>query len=394
MIDFPEDFWRWVDRHSGDNPAELVLRFKGKYLWLESAVTQIECRRKTRKKLGEELENPRFYFPSVLSAEQSTGDELARFHASLIPAGSSVLDMTAGLGVDALHLARVASSVTAVERNASLCEALEYNAGILGMGNISVVNGDCVEYIEKYREKYDVIFIDPARRSSDGGRVYGLADCQPDVVEILPMIQRCCGMLIVKASPMLDISQTLRELPGVNDIYATGNNTECKEIVAVLNFNSKDGEPKIHAVTGRYDFSFYRSEDAGAVACLSAPEYPGFIYEPSPVIMKVAPFRLLSQRFGILKIGANSNLYWSREYLRDFPGDVLKIERVMDYSSANIKRFAREYPAVRIAVRNFGMSAAELRAKLKVKDGGSLRLFATTAGDSRKILVVASEINR
>lgn len=392
MLNYTDEFWSWIEAHLNEDPAKLTLKFHGKSPWIDDAIMQVQCRRKTKKKLEREIANPQFYFPSTLSAEQCTGDSLALFHASLINRGDSLVDLTCGLGIDSLHFAEIAKSVTSVEQNQKLCEALKHNSAALGFPNITVVNSDCIDFLKETKQKYDVAFIDPARRGSAGERVFGLHDCSPDVIEMLPLIKEHCRRLIIKASPMLDLTQIIRDLPLTSAIYVTGNDTECKEIVIVADFESDNlSEPDIHARSASIDFVFKKSEEAEATAVFSEPREGGFLYEPNPEIMKAAPFKLLSQMFKIDKIGSNTHLYWSRDRVEDFPGNVFCIKRLLDYSSGNIKRFSREFPVIRVTARNFGMTADQLRKKLKVKDGGELRLFAATTINEKKIMIVASE---
>ena len=392
MRNHNDEFWTWIQDHLNENPAELSLKFRGKTIWIEDAIMQVQCRRKTKKKLEKELTNPQFYFPSTLSAEQCTGDQLASFHASLINTGDTVIDLTCGLGIDTLHFAEIAKSVTAIEQNPELCEALEHNASVLGFSNITVINADCIEFLANTDEIYDVAFIDPARRGAEGERVYGLHDCSPDVITMLPSIRKHCRRLIIKASPMLDITQVIRDLPLTSSVYATGNDTECKEIVTVVDFEQNDSaEPTIHALSSSSDFAFTKSDEAAANASFSEPHGTGFLYEPNPEIMKTAPFKLLSQIFKLDKIGSNTHLYWSKNRIEGFPGNVFRIARILDYSSGNIKRFAREFTSIMVTARNFGLTADQLRKKLKVKDGGDLRLFAVSSINDKKIMIVAEE---
>ena len=191
---------------------------------------------------------------------------------------------------------------------------------------------------------------------------------------------------------MLDITQVIRDLPLTSSVYATGNDTECKEIVTVVDFEQNDSaEPTIHALSSSSDFAFTKSDEAAANASFSEPHGTGFFYEPNPEIMKTAPFKLLSQIFKLDKIGSNTHLYWSTTRIEGFPGNVFRIARILDYSSGNIKRFAREFPSIMVTARNFGLTADQLRKKLKVKDGGDLRLFAVSSINDKKIMIVAEE---
>lgn len=386
-----DEFWEWVHANSDNDPVKLRLKWQGKLPWANLAILQIECRRKSRKKLAEELTCPTFFFPTALSAEQCTSDILADFHASLIAPGCTMLDLTCGLGIDVYHAARRASEVTAVDMNPEITGAVRHNAAALGHDNITAVTADCREFIKSTDKHYDIVFIDPARRGTNGERRYRLTDCSPDVTSMLDDIAAVADRLILKASPMLDITQVLRELPHTTDIYVTGTSTECKEIVADVIFDNKHtSEPVIHVMTPLYDFSFTQSEEASATPDYELPAAGEYLYEPGAAVMKAAPFRLLSQRYGLKKLHPNTHLYHSAARITDFPGDTWHIDRVADFSSHEIKAISRQYDRLNIATRNFDMPADTLRKKLKVKDGGTQRLIAATLADNSKAMLLLS----
>ena len=384
----------WTEAHASDDVIKLKLKYNGRLPWLDMALMQIECRRKARKKLPDTLRCKEFVFPTRLSEEQCTGDLLARFHASLIDEGSRVADLTSGLGIDAFHLASRASHVTAVEKEPVLADALLHNADALGIKNITVVNEDCRTFLIETEQDYDTMFIDPARRGSTGERVYRLADCAPDVISMLPAISAKSRRLIVKMSPMLDVTQVLRELPATKVLYVVGTTTECKELVADMTFGMESAEPEICLQTPDYRFSFTQGEEASAIPSYEKPKNGGYIYEPGATLMKAAPYKLLSQRFGIAKLHPNTHLYYSPEIVKDFPGDIWHIDRVADFSSGELKRLAREYPKINVAVRNFDYTADWLRKKLKVKDGDNHRLIATTLHDGSKVMLILSRADK
>ncbi len=357
---------------------------------VEAAITQIECRKKFGKKLAQTLaSNPHFLFPDVLAGEQSTSDLLAGYHSSLVGEGEKIIDLTAGLGIDCLHFAGKACDVTAIEINPHKAEALMQN----GEGKVKVVCADCRDYIANIAGRaFDTVFIDPARRASDGSRVYALNQCEPDVTGMLGDIFRCARRLIVKMSPMLDISRSAEMLPGVKDMIALGTRTECKELIAVCCEGEEIREYMlIKAVTllsnGRQEeFSFRREEELQATATFAGPLEGSYLYEPYPAVMKAAPFRLLSEKFGVDKLNANTHLYTSEHLVKDFPGEVSLIREVLPYSSGVIKRIRKQYPKINVAARNFDIPADAVRKKLGVKDGGELKITATRT--DRPILII------
>lgn len=368
------------------------------------AIRQIECRRKFGKKFGSTLKAfPQFIFPSLLSGEQATSDLLASYHATLIGSGVDMVDLTAGLGIDAMHFAAEAKSIIAVELDSEKVEALRYNALGLGINNLSAVNGDCNDFIEDSIDagkRYEVAFIDPARRDDNGGRVFALTDCAPDVVNLLPKLREICDVLIIKASPMLDISHTVAALaPWVRDLIVLGTPSECKELIAMLDFRAECEEPVIKAVTLRTDgsatevFTFTASderacEQAKVKTTLSEGDY---IYEMSPTMMKSGVFRLVAKQYSLSIFHPNTRLFASADAVEQFPGCRYKVLRVLPFASRVLKSFAKEYRQVNVAVRNFGMTADALRKKLGVSDGGELRLYGFTDSRGERVLALVEK---
>ncbi len=386
----------------------LRLKYAGKNIGfdVDAAITQIECRKKFSRKLAATLSCFRgFYFPSILAGEQSTSDVLARFHSSLVNPGSCVADFTCGLGIDAIHMAKVASEVVAVDMNPAITEALKYNVKGLGLGNIHVVTDDCINYLDWCidRERiFDVVFIDPARRAEDGSRIYALTQCRPDVVEMIPKLARICRRLVIKASPMLDIYGTIEILPWIpSAIVSLGTTTECKELDIVIDFDSERQDTVIKAVTmmsdgQSYEFSFTRLQEAEAQfpAIVDTLEDGDYIYEPFPSLMKTGAIKLIAKTFGLNIFSANTRLLYSSEKKENFQGNIYKVECVFPYASKVLKRFAKQYPRCEVAVRNFGISAEELRKKLAVKDGGDRRVYGITDFKGNKILAVCRKLQR
>lgn len=400
------DYWEYIAANAKADPAQLRLAAAGKKYDFDvaDAIVQIESRRRFGRKLATTLTAfDRFRFPSLLAGEQSTSDLLAEYHSGLCAEGLSCVDLTAGLGVDALHISRRASAVTAIERSESLCEALRYNAEGLAVSNLTAVCGDCREFVDKAVAEgrtFEVAFIDPARRSADGGRVFGFADCEPDICAMMPKLANLCKLLIVKASPMLDVAAAIASLGVVpRSVIALGTPTECKELLFIIDFAAEaPAEPILEAVTltadnsGGSSFAFTRSAELAAPA---VPTQPGIaagdtVCEPSPCIMKMAPFRLLARQWGLCGFGGGTHLFYRPTPPEgNFPGRLYRVLEVLPYASKVIKRLARKYPAAQIATRNFGISAEELRSRLGIRQGDAFRIFGVTDADGKRWLVVS-----
>jgi hypothetical protein len=390
-------FWKFVSDHINEDVSRLRLKYHGVQgdIDYELAILQIECRKKFGKKISDTLAKfDGFIFPNSLAGEQCTSDALAIFHRSLIVEGESVCDLTSGLGIDCLHVADIAKSVTAVERQEAVAAAVVHNAQGLGYENVKVINDDSCALLRDGALSGDVAFIDPARRTQSGGRAYALSDCEPNVVELLPELSKHFKRMVVKMSPMLDITQTLRELSGVTDMYAIGTHTECKELVATVDLSGAEHVPTIHAVTVNSDgtssdFSYTLAEESAAPTpnCSNIAE-GNYVYEPIPAVMKAAPMRLLASRYGLNKLHNNTHVFFSAERIDAVPAEVWRVERIIAWQSKNIKRVKSEYPRIDVAVRNFGMTADALRAKLGVKQGGDCRLLGVTDCMGNKLMLV------
>lgn len=344
-------------------------------------ILQDECRRRAARKLAATLLcAPGFRFPTALSAEQCTSDALAEFHASLIGDGARVTDLTAGLGIDAFHLARKAERVVAMDLDPKVAQALGENAKALGLSNFEAHCGDCREWLAEYDgPRLDVAFIDPARRDDAGGRLYSLTQCRPDVTEMLPAISRVARRLLVKASPMLDISQTLRELPGTRRAYCIGTRNECKELLLDIEFGYEGPAEIVAATVGEETrLTVMAADFDGRFA--EGLEVGDRIGEPWPAVMKA----LSAGHIAGERLARSTALY--RNPADDFPGEVYTVERIEEFSSSTVRRLAREGVDASVATRNFPLSADELRKRLKARENSRKRLIATTLSDGRQIL--------
>jgi len=405
-MEVSDEFFRWVGQHKADDVLGLRLKYAGRVspeIDYGFAITQIECRKRFGKKIGACLEAfPGFLFPSVLAGEQSTSALLAEYHDSLIGPGATVADLTAGLGMDVFAMAARAKAVTAVELDTERAAVLRYNAAGLQHHNVTVIEGDCRDYIDCCCDRgivYDVIFIDPARRADDGSRIFAIGDCQPDIREMFPVLSKVCRRLIVKASPMLDVAHIMEALPlRPSRVILLGTQTECKELILDVRMDAvPDGETLISAVTLRGDgsvnsFDFFRSGEAA----MPSPLYAGkivvgnYVYEPYPSLMKAGAFKLMATRSGLDIIAPNTHLYCGPK-LVEFHGMCYKVEAVYPFASKVIKRFKGLYPRINVAVRNFGISADALRSRLGVSDGGVLRLYGFTDSCGERMLAVVSK---
>lgn len=343
------------------------------------------------------------------------------------------VDLTGGFGVDFSYIAsRLGVKSMYVERQAHLCEAAKENFGRLGLKNVSVKNGDGIEVLHSFASKKEaaasdslgitegqsrsllktklglkLIFIDPARRDDAGNKVVSLKDCTPDVTLLQEEMLSKADYVIIKLSPMLDWHRAVSELSHVREVHIISVNNECKELLLVLSArnmgdmeaSSADGEVK-HAGNLR----IYCVNDAQSFVCDEldmesssvkiAPftlEEMQYLYEPNASLMKAGCFGVLSKRYGARMLSKNSHLFVSMVPIEDFPGRSFRIIAISSFNKKELKRYLSGITKANIATRNFPLSVAELRKRLKLKDGGETYIFATTLSDESHMLVITEK---
>ncbi|MCM1354857.1 MAG: class I SAM-dependent methyltransferase [Staphylococcus sp.] len=373
----------------------LRLKYHGDTVMMDE-ILQRECRYKTSAKLPETLRCEAFRFPSLAVAEMATSDAVADIHAGMIHSGATVLDMTCGLGIDTFHFARKASRVTAVEIDASAYKTATENTKALGLGNVDIINADSIEWLQTGNLHFDYIFVDPARRNS-AGRHFALRECSPDIVPALPMILSHCDRLVIKASPMIDIHSAVNELGCACNIAVIGTSRECKEVVFIIDTKSRENNSssirKVDCLTtGKTSFSYDPRFSDCREALYSIPQPGQYLYEPYPAVMKggITGFKQLMAQYNVKKLHPNTHLFTTTLSLNSFPGEVFEILKIFPFSKQGIKALMNDYPVINVSTRNFPLSAPQLAAKLKVKEGGDRMVFGTTVSDGSRLLIVTT----
>ena len=354
---------------------------------VQELMQQIDGRRKVEKKLPKWFQSSSIYYPKKINLEQTSSEITARYKASLIN-GNSLADLTGGYGVDSFYFSESFQEVHHFELDPSLSEITAHNLSILGKNNIECIAANGLNAIDS-KVKYDVIYLDPSRRSAKNGKVVFLRDCEPDVPKNLSKLLVHCDILMLKTSPMLDISAGLEELKGVYGIHIVAVNNEVKELVWLIK-KDNTGAPQVHTINisegSSERFEFNLADKAKTV--YDKPKR--FLYEPNAALMKSGAFDLLSQSFKLNKLHRHSHLY-TNEILIDFPGRRFLIEKIVAYSKAAIRKEITIEKA-NITIRNFPESVITLRKKWGIKEGGDQYLFFTTRLDDQKVVLVCSKI--
>lgn len=385
MID--EHTLAFIRDHAGDDVRQLALQ-AARYPQVDMrvAATQIEGRRLASFKLPSWAAVEGVVFPVRLSMEQCSSEQTARYKASLV-GGERLADLTGGFGIDCSYMSDGFNETTYIERNEELCRIATHNFALLEK-NITVVNGNSEELLASLALQ-DWIFVDPARRSASGGKVVALSDCEPDVCQLEDLLLQKAQRVMVKCSPMLDISQALRELHSVSEVHVVSVGNECKELLFILG-GATAGEPLIRTINFKGDtaqvLAYTASEEVDSV-CVYTSTVSRYLYEPNSSLMKAGCFRLPATRWGLQKLHRNTHLYTSDVLVKEFPGRVFEVKNIDGFGKNELKRLSSELKKANIAVRNFPERPEVLRKRLKLGDGGDVYLFATTLDDERRVII-------
>lgn len=349
------------------------------------ALRQIEARQLLRKKVPSWSEKEELLFPAHLSIEQCSSEAAAKYKAGLLE-GQSFADFTGGLGIDTYYISQHFQQADYVERQAELCDLARHNFAVLN-ADVKVWNETAEDYLRRCETK-DCIFIDPARRDEHGRKTVSIADCTPDVAVLQDLLLEKAGKVMVKLSPMLDVSKALEELRHVREVHVVAVANECKELDVVLE-RGYQGEPQfvcVNLLTEQPELRFTMEEERHCSGRL-AENVLDYLYEPNPALMKAGCYKLLTTRYDVFKLHKNSNLYTSEQYISDFPGRVFKVEGWAPYNKKVKQTLLSDVDKASIAVRNFPLSVAELRKTMRLVDGDETYLFATTLKGEKKVVI-------
>ena len=356
---------------------------------IQELATQISGLIRAKSKLPTWFKTEGILFPPNLNLEQTSSEITAKYKSELIE-GEVLVDITGGFGIDDLYFAKRFKKVIHCELNAELSELASHNFNVLGGINIDTFSGNGLSYLENTSEKIDWIYIDPARRDDHGGKVFLLEHCTPNVPLNLKFLFSKAGNILVKTSPLLDISLGINELRKVIAIHIIAVNNEVKELLWVLNRNISC-EIKIKTVNiTKKDTQNLESILVGAQASYDFKLPLKYLYEPNAAIMKSGLFRVLAEETGTFKLHSNSHLYTSEE-LKPFPGRSFEILDILPYHKKTLKR-ALKLEKANVTTRNFPRSVSEIRKELKLEDGGDHYLFFTTNFNEDKIVLVCKKV--
>ena len=407
------------------NPESLLLQSKPEELsHKKKLVHQLQCLQKASEKLPHLVANTQIVFPAGISLEQCSSEITAKYKASLF-SGKTFMDLSTGFGVDSYYLSQRFEQGILIERNEALGKIIAHNFAILQQNNVQFIlgrnaedvlqkwhkpfavigvitnnlvavgdntNNGMEDVIPKWQEPIDLIYIDPARRNQAGAKIFMLKDCEPDIVSLQSLLLEKCKTILVKTSPLLDITLACQELQHVKNIYVVAVNNECRELLIEI---EKDfiQEPQIHAVNliknAIQAYTFYVSEEKNTMSQIAACQQ--FLYEPNAAIIKAGAYKKIALDFGLQKLHTNTHLYTSNELVSDFPGRRFEVLAQIDANKKEVQKIIPDGKAT-LSIRNFPSSVAELKKKLGLQDGGEYYVFGTTFYNDKKGLLVTRKM--
>ncbi len=373
----------YVEAHRNDDVARLALAPMPQDVVRELALRQIEGWQTAREKVPLWANTLEIVYPPHLSLEQCSSQATATLKATLVE-GDTLVDLTGGLGVDFSFMAPRFAHAVYVEHNEELCALARHNFACLGLTHCEVVHSTAEDYLASMPEA-SVIFVDPARRDSHGGRTVLLSDCTPDVEALHDTLLAKARRVLLKLSPMLDWHDAVARLAPVKEVLIVSVGGECKELLLLLD-REHTGATTVTCLNDDQIFAFNTDEPCPPLPLWDGEGSRRYLYEPNASIMKAGCHERLANRYGLVAVAHNSHLFLGDDPLPDFPGRSFVINESLPLTSSLLKRGVPGLAQANVTVRNYPMRTEQLRRRLGLKDGGDTYLFATTAQGGRKWL--------
>ena len=401
----------YIKQHRKDDVYKLALGKAPEGVDLQYALQQIAAYQTIEKKIPSWAECDNLIFPPKLSLEQSSSELTAQYKAQLIKEfmGNEPfthIDLTGGMGIDCYFIAQYTQTSHYVELNPDLCQIAQHNFTHLNP-NITVHNTTAEEFLKQTTDNGQqnsslLIYLDPARRGNHGEKLVSISDCQPDVVELLPQMFQITDKVVVKLSPMLDITRAINELEHIEHLYVISVGNECKELLLFIN-RKYNGETQIHAINLKSTVNGQQTTDRLLTGTLSheaaltltyAREVGRYLYEPYAAHLKSGLYKTIAEAYEVEKLHQHSHLYTSMELNSEFPGRRFEVEQVIPFDKKSAKSLFKSLKQANLTTRNFPLAVSELRTQYKIKEGGATYIFATTLHDDSKVLIVCKKCDK
>lgn len=360
---------------------------------IQEIAQQLEGKRKTKKKLPLWFSSEKIIYPPAINIEQSSSETTAAYKASWVT-GETLVDLTGGFGIDDFYFAKKMNQVIHCERNKQLSQIAVHNFKQLAQKqNIKFHLGDGLEFLKSQSEKCDWIYVDPSRRTNTGNKVFRLEDCEPTILENLGLLLQKSQQILLKTSPLLDLSLGIKQLQHVAEIHIVAVNNEVKELLWILG----KAKSHLHIPVKTINFGKHKTEKFNGIFPeetkekneISHKKPAKFLYEPNAAIMKSGLFGTLSDHFKVEKIAPHSHLFTSEEKIA-FPGRRFQILGTYPFNKKKIKGL--EFKKANISIRNFPISVKSLRKKFNIKEGGEDYFFFTTDNNGNKMIIHGQKI--
>jgi hypothetical protein len=352
---------------------------------------QITGKLKSKTKLSTWFEASSIYYPAKISIEQTSSELTANYKSSLV-FGKNFIDLTGGFGVDDFYFSKQFESIIHCEINEELSQITAHNFEQLEVNNCEFYIGDGIEFLKQTEEQFDCIYVDPSRRNEVKGKVFLMSDCLPDIPNNLDLLFSKSNKILMKTSPLIDLSQGLKELNSVKEIHVVAVKNEVKELLWIF---EKNHQGEVQSKTINLDekdnqyFDFELGEERVTGCELSLPQQ--YLYEPNSAIMKSGGFNQVGIQTGLMKLHKHSHLYTGNKLI-DFPGRRFRIEEIISVSGKELKSKFKGKKA-NVTTRNYPQKVEEIRKSLKIKDGGEVYLFFTTNKNEERVCLVCEKVN-
>jgi predicted O-methyltransferase YrrM len=357
---------------------------------VQELANQIVAKQKSTKKLITWFSTDDIYYPPKVSIEQTSSEITAKYKSKIV-AGNSIIDITGGFGVDCFYFSKQFKQVTHCEINEELSTIVKHNYQQLKVDNIKTFSGNGFDFLKETNKTFDCIYIDPSRRNDVKGKVFLLKDCLPFIPPKIDFFFTKTNQILIKVSPILDISNTIKDLKNVKEVHIVALNNEVKELLFLLEKGYED-ITEIKTINfqkeNTQEFTFNLEEKPTSTYA----EPLTYLYEPNAAILKSGGFHQISKKLNLFKLHQHSHLYTSEKRI-DFPGRIFKIEHLILYDKKKIMKLLPDKKA-NITTRNFPKTVAQIRKETKIKDGGEVYIFLTTDLNNKNKLIICKKINK
>ena len=380
-----KDVQQFINDHLKSDVTKLILKGSPfECVSIPEIAEQILAKNSCEKKLPTWFNSEKIYYPNKLNIEQTSSEITAKYKSDLV-SRKKLVDITGGFGVDTYFFSQKVKDITHCEINSELSTIVSHNFKQLKVKNITTLLCDGIEFLAKNQEKFDWIYADPSRRNDAKGKVFLLADCLPNIPKNLDLFFQKTDNILLKVSPILDITSAVSELQFIKEIHVVAVDNEVKELLFLLEKNyTKNIQVKTiniaKTITQKFDFNLNENSNA----TFSEPKK--YVYEPNAAILKSGAFLQVSEKLNIAKLHHNSHLYTSN-HLMDFPGRRFEIKHCISYNKKQLLQLIPSKKA-NIATRNFPETVAQIRKKTGLKDGGNQYLFFTTDFNNKHVVLI------